>query len=521
MFNFKNLKKMKNFRKLVTMTFIILGMMVLLTHSLNAQVNYSNCSASGTNSALGSYSEALGGYSFAFGQYTRASVANSYVFGSGSNSSNRLVNSVGKSFLIGFSNTPIFMARLTNNEPRVGIGNTAPTVALDVTGDIKAQSVNATILKVGSRVEFTQPELSFVKIVNSPGDTSISINPSDPMDTKSSSISNGYGMNYILTMKGTNVGIGTNNPSAKLHVSGHSYLSGGLRIKSISDYDEADIAVKNKWFFTSGTSNVIGHNWRTNPTDSSDMIRAYYGAASAMFFNGNGDISFRTIGAEPITSQINSWQEVIMKNNGYLGIGTSAPKTKFQIGNIWTFHDGVNDKIIGRNCYYNGENNVRIQSGVASRIFFSSNGDIVFQTAAQKGANTMIDGDWKSIYIKNNGSLGINTDDVPASYKLAINGKMICEEVTVILRANWPDYVFDNNYNLKPLEEVAEFIQEHKHLPEIPSAAQVEENGVGLAEMNALLLKKVEELTLYIIEQNKQISEQNQRIDALEDTLRR
>lgn len=80
----------------------------------------------------------------------------------------------------------------------------------------------------------------------------------------------------------------------------------------------------------------------------------------------------------------------------------------------------------------------------------------------------------------------------------------------------WPDYVFDPSYNLPQLDEVESFIHVHRHLPGLPPAAQVEREGFELAEMNALLLKKIEELTLYVIEQQKQINALNQRFAETE-----
>jgi len=90
-----------------------------------------------------------------------------------------------------------------------------------------------------------------------------------------------------------------------------------------------------------------------------------------------------------------------------------------------------------------------------------------------------------------------------------INGFLCAKEVRVRLSGSpcWPDYVFGKNYNLMPLKELEQFVNENQHLPEIPSAATVEENGIELGKMNALLLKKVEELTLYIIQMEKRISE--------------
>ncbi|MCZ2224132.1 MAG: hypothetical protein LC122_10950, partial [Chitinophagales bacterium] len=87
---------------------------------------------------------------------------------------------------------------------------------------------------------------------------------------------------------------------------------------------------------------------------------------------------------------------------------------------------------------------------------------------------------------------------------------------------DWADYVFEDDYQLKPLSEVEQFIKTHKHLPNIPSSKEVKNNGVNLVEMNNKLLEKTEELTLYIIEQNKendklkkQVEEQQKQIDEL------
>lgn len=102
--------------------------------------------------------------------------------------------------------------------------------------------------------------------------------------------------------------------------------------------------------------------------------------------------------------------------------------------------------------------------------------------------------------------IGLSTAEaVPAGYQLAVVGKAVAEEVVVKLKANWPDYVFEDTYKLPPLLEVERYIREHKHLPGVPSAETVSEQGLSLGEMNAALLKKVEELTLYVIELKKEV----------------
>jgi hypothetical protein len=99
------------------------------------------------------------------------------------------------------------------------------------------------------------------------------------------------------------------------------------------------------------------------------------------------------------------------------------------------------------------------------------------------------------------------TYPVPAGYNLAVKGNILCEEMKVKLVGTWPDYVFDQNYKLRNLEEVEAYVKENKHLPEVPTAQEVKDNGILTGEMHQLLLKKVEELTLYLIEQNKQLNE--------------
>lgn len=104
--------------------------------------------------------------------------------------------------------------------------------------------------------------------------------------------------------------------------------------------------------------------------------------------------------------------------------------------------------------------------------------------------------------IMDNGNVGIGIPN-PVD-KLGVNGNIRAKEVKVET-ANWPDYVFETQYQLMPLGELEAFIKINKHLPEMPTAKQVEMNGIELGEMNKLLLKKVEELTLLLIQKDKEI----------------
>jgi hypothetical protein len=104
--------------------------------------------------------------------------------------------------------------------------------------------------------------------------------------------------------------------------------------------------------------------------------------------------------------------------------------------------------------------------------------------------------------------------------KLTVKGKIHTQEVKVdLLGPLVPDYVFNDNYKLKSLKEVEDYIKINNHLPDIPSAQEIEKNGLMLAEMNMNLLKKIEELTLYLIEMKKENIKQNQEIDNLKKQL--
>lgn len=100
--------------------------------------------------------------------------------------------------------------------------------------------------------------------------------------------------------------------------------------------------------------------------------------------------------------------------------------------------------------------------------------------------------------------------------KLTVKGNIHTQEVKVDLNgAVAPDYVFDKNYDLKPLAEVEKYIEQNKHLPEVPSGTEMDQNGVNLKEMNLLLLKKIEELTLHLIEQDKAIRKLSTEVNKL------
>lgn len=120
---------------------------------------------------------------------------------------------------------------------------------------------------------------------------------------------------------------------------------------------------------------------------------------------------------------------------------------------------------------------------------------------------------WRELFVVTNGGrVGIAGVSNPA-YALDVNGTIRAKEVRV--ETGWADFVFEPDYNLPSLKDVESHIKAHKHLPGIPTEAEVKKNGASLGEMNVKLLQKVEELTLYMIQQNKEIESLKLEVEKL------
>lgn len=166
------------------------------------------------------------------------------------------------------------------------------------------------------------------------------------------------------------------------------------------------------------------------------------------------------------------------------------------------------------------------QNGDAG-IFFTDGGNGRTSTGNRNyDAGFVIASFWDDYYgmrITSTGNVGIGTPltSNPNNYRLAVNGTIGAKAIKVeTTSTTWPDYVFENEYKLKTLAELEHFVNTNKHLPNVPSACEVEDHGIDVANMDAKLLEKIEELSLYIIEQDKRIIEQNKRIEALEKNIK-
>jgi hypothetical protein len=119
-------------------------------------------------------------------------------------------------------------------------------------------------------------------------------------------------------------------------------------------------------------------------------------------------------------------------------------------------------------------------------------------------------------HLYSNGVLSLHGDNGIESFRVEGSGLVRCRKIKVDTQT-WPDYVFEKDYHLMPLKELEEYIQTNKHLPNIPCQEQVLKDGVELGEMNVKLLEKIEELTRYLIEQNKELKVLKEEVNQLKN----
>jgi len=230
-------------------------------------------------------------------------------------------------------------------------------------------------------------------------------------------------------------------------------------------------------------------------------------------FIGNGSGEENTSGVRNVFIGIGAGLNNITGNdNIFLG---------YQAGN--ENYSGIRNTIIGNGAgsYGNGSYNVFIGNG-AGETETGSNKLYIHNNEAQ---TPLIWGDFALNQLKLNGKVGIGNSfaNFPntagavnvANYNLFVKGGILTEEVRVSLQSAWADYVFSKEYNLKTLDEVASFINQNGHLPNMPSARQVKEEGIELGEIAKLQQEKIEELTLYVIQLSKENQEEKEQNKAL------
>ncbi len=251
---------------------------------------------------------------------------------------------------------------------------------------------------------------------------------------------------------------------------------------------------------------------------------------------------------------------ICMLNASYsqkVGIGTSTPLGRLEVmgtgatsaSNTFLLRNSSGDTLLrmrddGRlGIGYNGASYGRTMNlGGTGLNFYTSNeaafGGAIFPTDtslviwSNSGANNFvsIQPSWGNTgigtYTPNakfhvNGAMliGSNTSRIATGYSLNVDGKIISEEIKVQLSTSWPDYVFEKQYNLKSIPDLENYIQENKHLPGIPAAAEMKKEGIMLGDMQTRMMEKIEELTLYIIDLNKKNEKITSDLEALKKAI--
>lgn len=278
------------------------------------------------------------------------------------------------------------------------------------------------------------------------------------------------------------LGVGESNPLTQLHVSGNA---------------AAVVA-------SAGTINGFVQLWADN---------------ALIWKQGNTYTGLRFGSASNLNA--GTWSEKMrLTDDGLLGIGTSSPQSMLDVrGNVTATgfmltnnNAGLNDNVLrstfGANQFdvigtYNGWD----PNGVFIAGYNSSSASPVTKAAQKVYIGSPFSGTNNYMCVNFvSGNVGIGVVNPSATYKLAVEGVVGARKV-IVTQASWSDYVFDPGYRLPSLDSVSRYVKANRHLPDVPSADSVAANGLDLGGNQSQLLKKIEELTLYVISLQKQVDE--------------
>ena len=282
-----------------------------------------------------------------------------------------------------------------------------------------------------------------------------------------------------------NVGIGTTSPQFSLDIqNGNIRTSNSLYPGNLNVVSDNTSGVY--WHFGEGVNTSYAIH-RTSGSWSGDYQQLRLGWATGIILDPGSQFGKSYVDIQGGGLRITS---------GNVGIGTTSPGQKLEVSG------GI--KING-----NSGESIGLQAwdGVGNMLFQLKRGGTSGNDAELVG--------WDGITFSTNhtagnvkmrmdvnGNVGIGTTS--PTEKLSVDGNIKTKKL-IVTQNGWSDYVFNDGYHLRPLTQVANFIKENKHLPDVPTAKDVEKNGVDVGATQALLLKKIEELTLYMIEQDKRI----------------
>ena len=288
------------------------------------------------------------------------------------------------------------------------------------------------------------------------------------------------GDKVYVTDLNANVGIGTTFPVVKFAVDGDAAVFGGIFTHSFTKSPASTLLQVQ--------STEHAYLDLAGGTDATSTYRLLLGVVPD--FGYVGIFSGASGGKNPLPMRFVMGATEVMRfdTNGNVGIGTTTPQVLLHL-------NSESGSVIRLEDYTTGAY-TQLKQGAGTgefRITYNGTG----------GPNIAIQADGDIILAKSAGNIGIGTTS--PGQKLSVNGKIETEEIIVVPDVvAIPDFVFEDDYALRSLAEVERYIDAHGHLPEIPSAAQMKADGVGLSAMQMKLLQKVEELTLYLIEQQKQ-----------------
>ena len=227
----------------------------------------------------------------------------------------------------------------------------------------------------------------------------------------------------------------------------------------------------------------------------------YHGEAASVLLEHNGYLSSNV---RAMIFSISGEENMRINSQGNIGIGTSSPHVWFS-GKVLEISD--NRPILSLES-----------SGTLGTVVFTNNqintthyGEFHLNHVYDPNLSVLKFSSYPSgdiLILRSDGNVGIGTalTNNPNDYKLAVNGTIGAKEVKIEINSSaWSDFVFNDSYKLRPIKEIENYINEKNHLPDIPTAKELEDNGLNLGEMDAKLLQKIEELTLYMIQMNKEI----------------
>lgn len=223
------------------------------------------------------------------------------------------------------------------------------------------------------------------------------------------------------------------------------------------------------------------------------------------------------------TSSWGTWRKILVASqNGNIGIGTTDPDTKLAVNGSMSIFCELDNTMprpavvsgtipgeirgVSGNGWSEGDDGfLRLSAGGGTNAGTKSFIDLSGYTenVPERYMNIVMGtGGTEHLRITFDGKIGIGT--ATPREKLSVNGHIRAREIKVEA-SPWPDYIFEEDYPLMTLSDLEQYISKNKHLPNIPSASEVSKDGISLGKMNARLLQKIEELTLYLIEQDKRI----------------